>query len=95
MTELLLTFAGTAAALTFWELVKQVGVRITQAYTPPAVAAGLVALDRLLPQLLADGVTGAEMEARLRRELGNLTGSEWRQIRATFDPVVFLDHQQP
>ena len=95
MTDLIITFAGTAAALTFWELVKQVGVKLTQAYTPPAVAAGLVALDRLLPQLLADGVSGAELETRLRRELGNLTGSEWRQIRATFDPVVFLDHQQP
>ncbi len=94
MSDILLTFATTAAALTFWELVKQVGVRLAQAYTPPAVAAGLVALDRLLPQLLADGVTGDELEARLRRELGNLTGSEWRQIRATFDPVVFLDRQR-
>ena len=93
MTDLLITFAGTAAAITFWELVKQVGVRLAQAYAPPAVAAGLVALDRLLPQLLADGVTGAELEQRLRAELGHLTGSEWRAIRQRFDPVVFLDHQ--
>jgi hypothetical protein len=93
MTDLLITFAGTAAAITFWELVKQVGVRLTQAYAPPAVAAGLVALDRLLPQLLADGVTGTELEQRLRTELGQLTGSEWRAIRQRFDPAIFLDHQ--
>ncbi len=93
MTDLLITFAGTAAAITFWEIVKQIGVRLAQAYVPPAVAAGLVALDRLLPQLLTDGVTGAELEQRLRTELGQLTGSEWRAIRQRFDPVVFLDHQ--
>jgi len=87
------SFAGTAAALTFWELVKQVGVRLAQSYAPPAVAAGLVALDRLLPQLLADGTTGDQLEQRLRSELGRLTGSEWRAIRARFDPAVFLDHQ--
>ena len=93
MSDLIITFAGTAAAVTFWELVKQIGVRFTQAYAPPAVAAGLLALDRLLPQLLADGVTGAELEQRLRAELGQLTGSEWRAIRQRFDPVVFLDRQ--
>jgi hypothetical protein len=93
MTDLLVTFAGTAAALTFWELIKRIGVRFTEAYAPPAVAAGLVALDRLLPKLLADGVTGAELEQRLRAELGQLTGSEWRAIRARFDPAIFLDHQ--
>jgi hypothetical protein len=93
MTDLLISFAGTAAAITFWELIKQIGVRLTQAYAPPAVAAGLVALDRLLPQLLADGVTGAELEQRLRTELGQLTGSEWRAIRQRFDPAIFLDHQ--
>jgi hypothetical protein len=93
MSELILSFAGTAAAITFWEMVKQVGVRLTQAYVPPAVAAGLLALDRLLPQLLADGVTGAELEQRLRTELGQLTGSEWRAIRQRFDPAIFLDHQ--
>jgi hypothetical protein len=93
MSDLIITFAGTAAAITFWELVKQVGVRLTQAYAPPAVAAGLLALDRLLPQLLADGVTGAELEQRLRTELGQLTGSEWRAIRQRFDPAIFLDHQ--
>ena len=93
MTDIIISFAGTAAALTFWELVKQVGVRLTQAYAPPAVAAGLVALDRLLPQLLADGVTGAELEQRLRAEMGRLTGSEWQAIRTRFDPAVFLDHQ--
>jgi hypothetical protein len=93
MTDLILGFAGAAAALTFWEIVKQVGVRLTQAYAPPAVAAGLVALDRLLPQLLTDGVTGAELEQRLRAEMGRLTGSEWQAIRARFDPAIFLDHQ--
>jgi hypothetical protein len=93
VTDLLITFAGTAAAITFWEIVKQIGVRLTQAYVPPAVAAGLVALDRLLHQLLADGVTGAELEQRLRTELGQLTGSEWRAIRQRFDPAIFLDHQ--
>ena len=94
MSELILSFAGTAAAITFWEFIKRLGVRLTEAYAPPAVAAGLVALDRLLPQLLADGVTGAELEQRLRQEMGRLTGSEWRAIRARFDPAVFLDHQQ-
>ena len=93
MTDLIITFAGTAAALTFWELIKRIGVRFTEAFAPPAVAAGLVALDRLLPQLLADGVTGAELEQRLRSEMGRLTGSEWLQIKARFDPAIFLDHQ--
>ena len=93
MPNILTTFATTAAAVVFWEFIKRVGVRFTEAYTPPAIAAGLLALDRLLPQLLADGVTGDQMEVRLRRELGQLTGSEWRAIRARFDPAVFLDHQ--
>jgi hypothetical protein len=93
MTDLLITFAGTAAALTFWEFIKRAGVRLTEAYAPPAVAAGLVALDRLLPKLLAEGVSGADLEQRLRSEMGRLTGGEWLQIRARFDPAVFLDHQ--
>jgi len=93
VTDVILSFAGTAAALTFWEIVKRIGVRLAEAYAPPAVAAGLLALDRLLPKLLADGVTGAELEQRLRQELGQLTGNEWRAIRERFDPAIFLDHQ--
>jgi hypothetical protein len=93
VTNIIFTFAGTAAALVFWELVKRVGVRLTEAYAPPAVAAGLVALDRLLPQLLAEGVTGDQVEQRLRQEMGRLTGNEWLQIKARFDPAIFLDHQ--
>lgn len=94
MISALWSFAGTAAALTFWELVKRAGVRLTESYVPPAVAAGLVALDRLLPQLLVDGTTGDQLEQRLRSELGRLTGSEWRAIRARFDPAIFLDAQR-
>lgn len=87
------TFITTAAALIAWELVKRIGVRLVEGAAPPAIAQGLLALDRLLPQLLTEGVTGAELEARLRRELGELTGNEWRAIRQRFDPAVFLDHQ--
>lgn len=93
MTQLILSFAATAAALTFWEIVKQIGVRAAQAYAPPVVAAGLKELDRLLPQLIADGVSGAELEDRLRQRMTRLTGSDWQRIRSRFDPAIFLDAQ--
>jgi len=93
VADIFLSFLGTAAALIFWEFIKQIGVRLVQGYAPSAVATGLAALDRLLPSLIAEGVTSAQVEERLRQELGSLTGSEWRQIRARFDPAIFLDHQ--
>lgn len=93
MTQAFLNFVETAAALAFWEIVKQIGVRATQSYAPPVVAAGLKELDRLLPQLIADGVTGAELEDRLRQKMTRLTGSDWQQIRSRFDPAIFLDAQ--
>ena len=91
MTGLIFTFAATAAGITFWELIKQVGVRIAQAYMPSAVVTGLQTLDKILPDLISEGVSGEQLEDRLRHELGNLTGSEWKKIRTEFDPVVFLD----
>jgi hypothetical protein len=91
MTDIVLSFAGTAAALTFWELVKQIGVRYAKAYVPPAVVAGLRVLDRILPSLIEEGVSGAEVEDRLRAELGKLTDSEWQRIDQQFSVKVFLD----
>lgn len=87
-------FLATALAITGWELVKQVGVQATRRFAPPTITAGLQALDRLLPQLVAEGVTGAELEARIRAELGHLTGSDWSAIRREFDPVVFVERHQ-
>jgi hypothetical protein len=91
MTDILLSFAGTAAALTFWELVKQAGVRYAKAYVPPVVVAGLQALDKMLPLLIEEGVSGVEVEDRLRAELGKLTDSEWQRIDQQFSVKVFLD----
>ena len=31
------------------------------------------------------------MEARLRLQLGTLTGSDWTEIRQRFDPAICLD----
>lgn len=89
----MITFLAAAGTLVFWELVKQLGVAMTKRYVPLAVARGLAALDQLLPQLLDEGVTGAELEEVIRLRLGELTDSDWMQIRERFDPVVFLDKQ--
>lgn len=89
-----LNFLAAAFAVVGWELVKQVGVRFVQRTLPSTVAAGLLALDRLLPDLIDDEVSGSELEDLIRQELGELTGSDWRMIRDKFDPVVFLDNQK-
>jgi hypothetical protein len=91
MTGLIFTFATTALGITFWELVKQVGVRMAQAYMPSAVVTGLKTLDKMLPTLIEEKVPGDQLEDLLRKELGNLTGSEWKKIRTEFDPAVFLN----
>jgi hypothetical protein len=91
MPELITSFAGTAAALTFWEIVKQVGVRYAKAYVPSVVVTGLQVLDKMLPSLIEEGVSGAEVEDRLRAELGKLTDSEWQRIDQQFSVKVFLD----
>lgn len=68
-------------------------MRLTQAYAPSAVARALIEVDRLLPQLLAEGVTGADLERRLRAAMSELTGSEWQAAKNRFDLSVFLQHQ--
>lgn len=58
----------------------------------------LVQLDRLLPLWIFEGLTGKEMEERVRLELEKLTGDEWKDenleglfqvwdVRATLDNV--------
>jgi hypothetical protein len=94
MTELLTTFLAASAALLFWEIVKMFAVTAFKSEAPKAVARGLIALDRLLPELIQNRVPGSELEARLRARLGTLTGQEWADIRTRFDPEIFLDHLQ-
>ena len=91
MVSLFLSFLGTAAALTFWEFIKQMGVRAVESFAPTAVVKGIKIVDQLLPSLIEEGVNGSELENRIRKELGSLTGSEWKKIRSDFDPAVFLD----
>jgi hypothetical protein len=93
MSDFLVYFLSTAIGVVFWELIKQIGVRLVKGYVPPVVANGLIVLDQILPSLISEGVTSDQMEKRLRQELGSLTGSEWRQIRTYFDPAAFLDAQ--
>ena len=94
MISWLPSLIGTALALTGAEILKQIGVRATQRYAPPVVAAGLVLLDKLLPQIVAQGLTADQVEDRLRQHLGELTGADWSEIRRRFDPAVFLERQQ-
>ena len=91
MPQFLTSLLGTATALTGAELLKQVGVQATRRYAPPTVVAGLELLDKIWPSLLAEGATSSEMEARLRLQLGTLTGSDWTEIRQRFDPAICLD----
>jgi hypothetical protein len=90
MTDLLLGFLGTASALVFWELVKRVGVRLVEGYAPIGLAHAMQTLDRILPDLVADGASVEDVEQSLRKELGSLTGSEWSEICGRFDLRVFL-----
>lgn len=58
----------------------------------------LKVLDQKLPQLLADGATGADVEAYVRRQLEALTGESWADadvgpIFELFDPRALADHQ--
>lgn len=82
VTELIASFAGTAAALTFWELVKQVGVRYARAYVPLVVATGLQALDRMLSSLIDE--QAQELFNAIRREI------YYRQVDGT---VVVVGHE--
>lgn len=86
----LLSFAGTVAAVVCCELVKQAGVAATKRHAPPAIALGLIALDRLIPQLLTEDVPLDQLETTVRQRLGYLTDSDWTEIRQRFDPVTFL-----
>lgn len=92
MIDILLGFGAATVGVVFWELVKLTGLQIVKVQLPPAVSRGLLALDQLLPSLIAEGISGAELEERLRRELGALTGSDWSAMRRQFDPVAFLDN---
>lgn len=78
-------------------IVKPAAIALTQTFAPRGTAEALRLADRLIPQLLDDDKTGADLERRLREGMIELTGDEgWgrRDLTAVwrrFDPRILLD----
>jgi hypothetical protein len=79
-------------------LVKPVAIAVAQWFIPRAAADALTVADRLIPDLLADGRSGADLERQLRNAMQDLTGdANWQRRDLTpiwrrFDPRILLDH---
>ena len=91
---MILAFIGTTTALLFWELVKLFVLQIFKSQAPKATIALLQQVDRLLPSLIREGVSGEELEERLRNQLGELTGQQWNDVSRSFNLSAFLEHQR-
>lgn len=80
-------------------IVKPIAMVVVQWGAPRGISTVLVLADRLVPQLLAEGLSGADLEQRLRDAAANATGDgRWRRsnmamVWRSFDPRVLLDHQ--
>ena len=80
-------------------LVKPIAVAAGQWFIPKATAQALSYADTLIPDLLADGKTGADLERQLRNAMQDLTGdAAWQRrdlapIWRRFDPRALLDNQ--
>jgi hypothetical protein len=80
-------------------IIKPVAMALVQWGTPRGLSAVLTLADKLVPQLLAEGLGGTELETRLREAAAEATGDErWRRtslapVWRSFDPRVLLDHQ--
>lgn len=91
--------AGTLAWLAFSEaILKPHAIALAHGLTPRLLAEGLVAMDRLLPELLEEGISVADVEHVMRQRLSLATGVEWSAdqmmaARRVFDPVRFVQHQ--
>lgn len=86
-------FLGATTALLFWELVKIFALAIFKSQAPKATIALLQQVDRILPSLIREGVSGSELEERLRNQLGELTGQQWNDVSRSFNLSAFLEHQ--
>lgn len=92
-------------ALGGYELYKGWAIRKTQRALLEYVPAALEAADRLVPRLLADGMTGEALRETLRDELRMMTSGKWgdaerdvhieeimNEVFKEFDARVLLDH---
>jgi len=80
-------------------IVKPLATMAVQWLAPRGIGQVLALADRLVPQLLAEGLGGDELEQRLREAAAEATGdkrwlrSNMRPVWRGFDPRVLLDHQ--
>ncbi len=91
MIESIYAFLGTVIALVFMELLKMLSLTLFKSEAPKIVARGIHVLDEMMPDLIAEGLTGAQAEEAVRKRLGTLTGQEWADIRKRYDPVELLN----
>lgn len=79
-------------------LIKPVAVAVGQWFLPKATAEALSLADQLIPSLLDNDKTGADLERQLRDAMQDLTGdANWQRrdlapIWRRFDPRILLDH---
>lgn len=98
--------AGAAVSLGGWWIwlafseayLKPVAIAFAHGITPGLLARGLVALDALIPQLLAEGIQVEDVEKVVRRRLSFATGHEWTAdqlmaVRRLADPIKFIEYQ--
>ena len=87
-----------------YELYKGWSIRKTQKVLLTLVPPALEAADRLIPELLADGLSGEVLKERLREELTIMTSGQWSDEQRPvvveqaiaeafnkFDPSILLD----
>jgi len=87
-----------------YELYKGWSIRKTQKVLLTLVPPALEAADRLIPELLADGLSGEVLKERLREELAVMTSGKWSDEQRPvvieqaiaeafnkFDPSILLD----
>jgi hypothetical protein len=80
-------------------IVKPIAMSVVQWGAPRGISTVLTLADRLVPQLLAEGLNGADLEQRLRDAAAQATGDDrWLRtsmapVWRSFDPRVLLDHQ--
>ena len=89
-----LTLAGISFAEAF---LKPTMIAVAHGIGPRLLAEGLLALDRLIPEMIAEGVSKEEVEHEMRHRLSKVTGHEWtpdqlQAIRQAFDPVKLMEH---
>jgi len=87
-----------------YELYKGWAIRRTQRAALSLIPAALEAADRLIPQLLRDGMSGDVLRDRVKQELAKATGADWSKAEKDtlldavleeawkkFDPRALLD----